>query len=130
MKNYILNQSNYNVFVFDWSTYADTVDYFAAANDIKPVGDTLADFINLLITCKNVTTNSFQCIGHSLGAHVCGIAGSNFNDTKIGRISGLDPAGPGFTLPAVYPGLNQTNAELVTVEHTNAGGMNFTSLYK
>ncbi len=65
-----------------------------------------------------------------MGAHVCGIAGSNFNDTKIGRISGLDPAGPGFTLPAVYPGLNQTNAELVTVEHTNAGGMNFTSLYK
>ncbi len=125
MKNIILNYSNYNVFILDWSTYADIILYPIPAADAIQVGDTLANFINLLITCKNVTADSFQCIGHSLGAHLCGAAGSYFNNPQIGRITGLDPAGPEFTFPAVYTSLNRTNAKLVTLMHTNMGGMGF-----
>ncbi len=126
MKNYILNQSNYNVIVYDWSTYSVNIDYIEAAADTKPVGDLLAAFINLLITCKNVTTDSFQLIGHSLGAHVSGYAGSHFTDPKLGRISGLDPAGPGFMVNDPNTRLDPTDAKLVVVSHTNRGDMDFT----
>jgi len=112
------------VFAVDWSTYADNIDYFYSAAETKPVGHTLAVFINLLIACKSVTTDSFQCIGHSLGAHVCGAAGSNFINPKLDRISGLDPAGPDFTANNSNR-LNPTDAQLVVVSHTNMGGIGF-----
>ena len=43
-----------------------------------------------------------HCIGHSLGAQTCGLSGKDLiqlggSKLKYDRISGLDPAGPGFT---------------------------------
>lgn len=51
-----------------------------------------------------VTASLVHCIGHSLGSHVCGFLGKKVNsniesgifNSKLGRITGLDPAGPLF----------------------------------
>ena len=78
-----------------------------------------------------------HCIGHSLGAHVCGFLGNALEastGSKMFRVSGLDPAGPQFTTELV-PGtlsiykplesapqdqrLDETDAQVVDVVHTD-----------
>ncbi|CAG2173289.1 unnamed protein product [Oppiella nova] len=77
----------------------------------------VAYFIKTLINTFSVKTEDIQLMGHSLGAHVSGFAGKRFNETKIGLITALDPAGPGFN----YVRLAPSDANLVTAVHTSAG---------
>lgn len=66
----------------------------------------------------------YYCIGHSLGAHICGQAGRAINP-PFNRVSGLDPAGPGFQ-SCQNIGLSQASAECVDVLHTNGGELGTT----
>ena len=56
------------------------------------------------------------CIGHSLGAHVCGFTGKA---RKLTGIIGLDPAGPIFEYNSEEMRLNRNDADMVYVIHTN-----------
>jgi len=67
---------------------------------------------------------SVQIIGFSLGAHVAGMAGQGVNTTvgkPIGRITGLDPAAPGFHANPEESKLDSSDASFVDVYHTNQG---------
>ncbi|XP_064606656.1 pancreatic lipase-related protein 3-like [Liolophura sinensis] len=66
----------------------------------------------------DVPYTTFHLIGHSLGAHVAGYAGSQLNGA-LGRISGLDPAGPLFEDSHTKVRLDSTDALFVDVIHTN-----------
>ena len=57
-------------------------------------------------------------IGHSLGAQVCGFAGQGLD--KVGRITGLDPAGPSFDGLPKEARLDKTDADFVDVIHTDS----------
>lgn len=68
---------------------------------------------------------SIHLIGHSLGAHAAGFAGS-FTSARVSRISGLDPALPGFEITAGPElRLDPTDAEFVDVIHTCGGVLGF-----
>lgn len=61
-----------------------------------------------------------------LRAHVAGNAGRLYaseTGNKLAKISGLDPAGPLFTVPLPVPKLNKENALFVDIIHTNMGGL-------
>ena len=81
-------------------------------------------------------TPTLHCIGHSLGAHVCGFVSNKLEKIwgrKMERITGLDPAGIDWTtrrvglmkvepmpvLPHVDSRLDATDADLVDVIHTD-----------
>lgn len=50
------------------------------------------------------------------------MSGSN-NATILPRLTGLDPAGPGFFPPTdFYPHLSDKDAKFVDIIHTDAGG--------
>lgn len=61
----------------------------------------------------------FHIIGHSLGAHIAGYAGTSLNG-QIGRITALDPAKPYFEATHSSVRLDRTDAKYVDVVHTDA----------
>ncbi|XP_046647465.1 pancreatic lipase-related protein 3-like [Daphnia pulicaria] len=60
-------------------------------------------------------------MGHSLGAHVVGGAGAAVSLGRVPRITGLDPAGPLFTLNDTETRLDTTDGDFVDIIHTNGG---------
>lgn len=98
-KDLILNNSDANVFIVDWSGGAKPVlplDYGWAVGNTKYVSQLVSTFLNKLLQVSGQTDASkFHLIGHSLGAHISGFVGYSLN--SLGRITALDPAGPCFT---------------------------------
>ena len=89
-----------------------------------------------MLDAQTKPSTNFHCIGHSLGAHVCGFFANRMQKAgrkKMKRISGLDPAGIDWTterigLMEVKPmdrplppdsRLDASDADLVDVIHTD-----------
>ena len=111
--------------------------YMKVAQNTRYVGYAL--FLMLKEMHRIVSTGKLfvHCIGHSLGAHICGFAGKNLignntNKLKFDRISGLDPAGPMFTEDSSWPydyrhinpdaRIASTDAKFVDIYHTDGKG--------
>lgn len=72
-----------------------------------------------------LNVESFHIVGHSLGAQMAGIIGRSVNkkslgESKIARISGLDPAFPSFYPSMGTPPVNRKDADFVDIIHTDA----------
>lgn len=123
LKAAILSQFDINLFILDWDRVAHTF-YTNAKKAVPEIGKILSDYIKMMYTEFNLDGTNFKLIGHSLGAHICGVAGKNL-DGKISHIAGLDPAGPLFTMENSDERLDIGDADFVGVTHTNAGFLGF-----
>ncbi|KAK9507397.1 hypothetical protein O3M35_007260 [Rhynocoris fuscipes] len=119
MKDTLLDSNNDNIVIFDWSEIANLL-YPSAASLTEKVGTVCGTLIDMLCNLKNGDTSMFHLIGHSLGAHVAGFAGKHVAVGKIARISGLDPALPGFT-EGKDGRLDASDAVFVDCIHTCSG---------
>ncbi|KAK4872645.1 hypothetical protein RN001_014674 [Aquatica leii] len=116
-KNAYLETGDYNVIGMDWSVLCE-FEYFTAMRGAQIAGAYLGAFINYLVE-EGVDLENIHVIGHSLGAHVAAMGADKIKAGKIHRITGLDPAGPGYNdVPAIYR-LDPSDAKLVDVIHTN-----------
>ncbi|XP_066148571.1 pancreatic lipase-related protein 2-like isoform X1 [Euwallacea fornicatus] len=106
----------YNVIGMDWSKLCQT-EYASAMRGAKTAGQQLGDFIHWL-TFNGVNIADVHLIGHSLGAHVAGIGADSVKGGRVGRITGLDPAGPGYRDIKEELKLDPQDAQLVDVVHT------------
>lgn len=118
------NRVNHNLFIINWNFAARGILYPRAVANIPIVASYVTRFVNdKLLGEARVDPRRVQLIGHSLGAHLAGFIGKNTR-SKLGRIYGLDPAGPCFgTISGpLYPAskrLAPTDAEEVITIHTN-----------
>ncbi|XP_037325001.2 lipoprotein lipase isoform X2 [Pungitius pungitius] len=109
-----------NVVVVDWLASAQN-HYAVAARNTEGVGHEVARFIDWIEETTNMPVENLHLIGYSLGAHVAGFAGSHATN-KVGRITGLDPAGPEFEGERAHRRLSPDDARFVDVLHTFTGG--------
>ncbi|KAM4687182.1 endothelial lipase [Rhinophrynus dorsalis] len=105
-----------NIIVVDWISLAHQL-YPDAVNNTKVVGKDIAVLIDWLKEKASLSLENLHLIGYSLGAHVAGYAG-NYVSGTIGRITGLDPAGPMFEGVEPHKRLSPDDADFVDVLHT------------
>lgn len=121
-----LRRSDVNVIVVDWGRGANTINYISARNRVNEVGTLLARFIDFLHLNSLLTNfNRLHIAGHSLGAHIAGIAGKQVTRGRVEVIIGLDPAGPLFDFNNVATRFAASDAVYTEGIRTNAGRLGF-----
>ncbi|XP_065364901.1 vitellogenin-3-like [Calliphora vicina] len=110
-----------NFVAVDAASFVDTLYTWSAFNT-EDLGMHIAVGLQQLI--KIVPLEKIHLIGHSLGAHIMGSAGRNFQwmtGKSIPHITGLDPAKPCFNEGESLSGLLRGDADFIDVIHSNPG---------
>ena len=88
----------------------------------------MGQFLERLHKATELKLTTCHLIGHSLGGQIVGFAGKylrkHVQDSRLGRITSLDPAGPCFdtATSATNDRISPDDALYVEVIHTNMGG--------
>ncbi|CAH0725592.1 unnamed protein product, partial [Brenthis ino] len=126
LRNAFLRSGDYNFIGVNWSRLVVFPWYISAVRNTRYMGEQLANFIEFLNN-NGVPAGSLHVIGFSLGAEAAGFAGKILNSRgiRLGRITGLDPAYPGYSLGGKDAHLSKGDAVFVDVLHTNPGVFGF-----
>jgi pancreatic triacylglycerol lipase len=103
---------------------ASTINYVTARNRVPQVSDVLARMLNFLVSNGSTSWNRINIAGHSLGAHIAGVAGKRTSG-RVQVIFGMDPAGPLFALNEPQNRFASGDAVYTEGIRTNAGNMGF-----
>ncbi|KAG5681259.1 hypothetical protein PVAND_010710 [Polypedilum vanderplanki] len=120
--NAYLKYRDVNLLVLDWSDYSVGL-YIPVLYRIAKISRTFGRYFVKLFR-DGLNDKLFHCVGHSMGAHSCGLMGREVQKYsngkfKFGRITGLDPAGPNFTPPIHEDPLEKNDADFVDTIHSD-----------
>jgi pimeloyl-ACP methyl ester carboxylesterase len=115
MAQELLKLEDMNVIAVDWSG-GNRFPYNQAVANTVIAAAAIRQFLQAMIN-MGVQPQQIHLIGHSLGAHISSYVGREF--PNLGRISGLDPAGPDFYLSEITDRLDSSDALFVDVIHTD-----------
>ncbi|KAF2879866.1 hypothetical protein ILUMI_26296 [Ignelater luminosus] len=125
VKDAVLNVSDVNVFLVDWEKPAKAlgnliIPYVPSVQLVPKVGQFVGHYINEVMQKHKILPDNVIMMGHSLGAHIAGIAGKILaqNKRKIKYIIGSDPAGPCYFYKNSSDRLDKTDAKFVQTIHT------------
>ncbi|KAM8902060.1 lipase member H isoform 2-T2 [Lycaon pictus] len=119
----LLHVEDMNVVIVDWNRGATTVIYNHASSKTRKVANVLKEFIDQMLV-KGASLDNIYIIGVSLGAHIAGFVGKMYNG-QLGRITGLDPAGPLFNGRPPEDRLDPGDAQFVDVIHSDIDGLKY-----
>lgn len=128
LRDAFLSAEDCNFISVDWEAAAGYTNYYVSSANTLPVGNLAGDLVNFLLAQGSVLSR-FHYVGFSLGAHVAGNAGARTTG-RVPRITGLDPAYPGFSMDDTTTRLDTSDAAFVDIIHTNSntlldGGLSF-----
>ncbi|XP_067641470.1 pancreatic triacylglycerol lipase isoform X2 [Eurosta solidaginis] len=116
-------EGNAAVVLIDWGGGSNP-PYVQAVANIRLVGAITAHVIHMLYEELHLPNlKNVHIIGHSLGSHLAGYAGTHLQrdfGLKLARITGLDPAAPLFSETAHIVRLDRSDADFVDVIHTDS----------
>ncbi|XP_071050523.1 pancreatic lipase-related protein 2-like [Onthophagus taurus] len=118
-----LKRGNVNIITVHWGKFAKGL-FGKAVKSVKMVGFSIAMLISDISLKYRIHFEKFHIIGHSLGSHIAGFAGKHiilYHNKTIGRITALDPAGPGYKEKPPEDRLCRSDANFVDVIHTDGG---------
>ncbi|XP_071057694.1 phospholipase A1 1 isoform X2 [Onthophagus taurus] len=115
-----LQRGDYNVFMVDWLPLARFPCYISSLSNTRLLGQCVAQLYAYIMDLGGLAEKTV-CVGHSLGAHICGMV-SNHLTIKQHKIVGLDPARPLVSqFGSTEFRLSPEDAHQVQIIHTNAG---------
>lgn len=114
----LLEADDQNLFFVDWGSTRKSFWYPEAVGRVPKIAKVVTDFINLMVDVAHLKIEKATMVGFSLGAHIAGLASKNLKTGKVGKIIGLDPAGPGFHKENTQGRLDGQNAIYVECIHT------------
>lgn len=110
----------FNVITVDWRPLTRYPCYLHSLINTRLTAQCTAQVYSFL-THYGASREKITCVGHSLGAHICGMI-SNHLTKKQYRIIGLDPARPLIERKKSNRfRLSHDDASVIQVLHTNAG---------
>lgn len=121
VRNAYLTVGDFNVIIVDWGKGANTINYISARNRVKTVYPVLASFIQFLSGHTGMQLDTVSLIGHSLGAHISGLAAKQFKKPQISSIIALDPALPLFSMDKPAERIHADDAQYVESIQTDIG---------
>ncbi|KAG7204328.1 hypothetical protein KM043_002146 [Ampulex compressa] len=124
IRNGYMAHGDYNIIVVDWSKITFR-PYIWASRRVKMVGNFVSTMVDFLAK-HGMDLSQTTMVGHSLGAHVMGLAARKTEGT-VNYVVGLDPALPGFTFAGPGSRISSGDASHVEIIHTNAGLLGYLS---
>ena len=114
---YFLKTQDLNIFFVDWASLAAGPCYPAAVWNTKHVGECTAQLVERI---REFGNEDIHLVGFSLGGQLTNFVANTLRPYQVPRITGLDPAGPGFLTVSPENKLDKGDAQFVDVLHTNA----------
>ena len=114
-----------NIFGIDWQM-TQSMEYFSTAPQAVKVGVLIGHFVGRLITDRQLDPDRVLVIGYSLGAQAAGHLGrtvANVTESKVAKITGLEPAKPWFDQQDPSVRIGKDDAKFVEIVHTNSGNL-------
>ncbi|XP_049940129.1 pancreatic triacylglycerol lipase-like [Schistocerca serialis cubense] len=130
LKDAYLKAGDVNVVAVDWGSLASSTLYLGPKWNTWQVSESVADLVRFLEDTAGGKRARMHVVGHSLGAHVAGQTGHRLakDGGRIARVTGLDPAMPGFLWVESEDGrLDASDADFVDVVHTCGGVLGYSS---
>ncbi|XP_034943083.1 lipase member H-A-like [Chelonus insularis] len=112
-----LERGTDNIFLADWSNLAYD-PYIKVVKNSPKIALVFTKIFDQLIDL-GLDLKTFHIVGHSLGAQIAGFIGK-FSRYLTPRITGLDPANPGFYGPGEEH-IDADSAEFIDIIHTDGG---------
>ncbi|XP_050355209.1 phospholipase A1 member A-like [Nymphalis io] len=116
-----VKRGDYNILVLDWANLAFG-NYLNVVVNIKKVGKESGKALGKLLK-NGLSVEGLHLVGHSAGAHVAAVVARVLkkNNFTVPRLTGLDPAYPGFYPAIDTPPIGSKDAVFVDIIHTDSG---------